>query len=84
MPNVQGEGKATPKDKQVKSVGDKTCPVGEEGEPARHEQVMNEETPVDQPQQFCELVFLFSLYKEILVENNVYVMFEHCPLVLSF
>ena len=75
MPNVQGKGKAAPEDEQVKSIRDKTRTIGEEGEPAGHEQVVNEETPVDQPQQFYELVSLFSLYKEILVENDVYVMF---------
>ena len=49
MPNVQDEGKVAPEDEQVKSIGDKTCPIGEEGEPTGHEQVMNEETPVEQP-----------------------------------
>lgn len=50
MPIVQGEGEAAPKDEQVKSIRDGTCPIGEEGELAGHEQVMNEETLVDQPQ----------------------------------
>ena len=50
IPNVQGEGEAAPKDEQVNSVGDKTRPIGEEGELAGHKQVVNEETPVDQPQ----------------------------------
>ena len=49
MPNVQDEGKVALEDEQVKSIGDKTCPIGEKGEPAEHEQVMNEETPVEQP-----------------------------------
>ena len=49
MPNVQGKGEAAPKDGQVKSVGDETHPIGEEDEPSGHEQVVNEETPVDKP-----------------------------------
>ena len=50
MPDVQGEGQAAPEDEQVNFVEDKTRPIGEEGEPAGYKQVVNEETPVDQPQ----------------------------------
>lgn len=50
MPNVQGKGEAAPEDEQVKFVGDETCHIGKADEPAGHEQVVNEETPVDQPQ----------------------------------
>lgn len=53
MPNVQGDSEATPENEQAKSVGDETRPIGDGGEPAGHEQVVNEEPPVDQPQQSC-------------------------------
>lgn len=49
MPNVQDNREAAFEDRQVKSVGDKTCPIMEENKPARHDQVVDEEVLVDQP-----------------------------------
>ena len=87
MPDIQDDGKATPKDGQVKSVEDETCPVVEEDEPARQDQVVDEEAPVDKPQclkftfVFC---FLFLLHCRNPFENNGYVIFLYCPPIFGF
>ena len=52
IPNVQGDGEAPHEDEQVKSVGDENHPIRKEDGPAKHEKVVNEDTPVNQPQCF--------------------------------